>query len=251
MTHRRTTSLLALALGALLLLGAVAPPAGAATPQQDGAFVRAVHVDVLDRAPTPEQLADDTADLQIGYLRSNYLREYVFGLENLTQEVRELYERALDRAPDEVGEAHWVNTMGYTSFPLRETVARVMGSAEFADRIGHLDAETTVRQMFLRLLGHQPDQAGLDHWKAALVAHGGTYVARRLYESAEHRRQRTTQVFEEMLGRTPTPADRDFWAARIGSLGDLGLAIRLGITAEYDARAQARYGSSCDGPRAC
>lgn len=231
----RTAAAAVLAL--ILVLGAAsAAAAGPADDPADPSYVRAIHVDLLDREATVDDLAAYTGDP-----RAAVARDRAFGLENLTQEVEELYQTALDRAPDERGLAHWVNTMGYTPYPLRETVAQVYGSSEFVARIGHDDPESTVRQMFVRLLGHQPDQAGLDHWKAALIAHGGVYVVRRLYESQEHRRQRATEVFEEMLGRTPSPTDRDAWADRITGLGDIGLALRLALTSEYITRAAIRF----------
>jgi hypothetical protein len=231
-------------IGLAVLVGAVIAPAvpAGAGPTEDTAFVRAVHVDLLGREPTDEELTPYVDALGSGAAtRAQVVRYVAFGLENLTQEVTELYAEALDRAPDATGLAHWVNTMGYTSYPLSRATAEVYGSTEYVNR--HAAApEPWVEGVFADLIGRAPDPAGLTYWTGVAATKGPTFAALRLYESAEHRRTRVTEVFQEMLGRAPEPPALAFWTDWLTvQRGDLWLAIHLGSTAEYASRAVTRF----------
>jgi hypothetical protein len=230
--------------GIAVLVGVLAAPlrpAGAG-PAEDTSFVRAVHVDLLGREPTSGELTS-YVDLLVdeGGTRSQVVRYVAYGPENLTQEVVELYDEALDRAPDDQGLAHWVNTMGYTSFPLSWTNAGVYGSQEYVN--AHAAAPGPwVEGVFADMIGRSPDPAGLSYWTGVAATKGPAFAALRLYESTEHRRTRVTEVFQEMLGRAPEPDALAFWTSRLTvQRGDLWLAIQLGATPEYGARAVARF----------
>lgn len=229
---------------ATVLVGALAAPAlpAGAGPAEDTAFVRAVHVDLVGREPTPEELTSYVDSLGTGgTTRAQVVRYVAFGLENLTQEVTELYAEALDRAPDSTGLAHWVNTMGYTSYPLSRATAEVYGSTEYVNR--HAAApEPWVEGVFADMVGRAPDPAGLTYWTTVASTKGPRFAALRLYESDEHCRTRVTEVFQEMLGRSPEPAALAFWTDWMTvQRGDIWLAIRLGSTSEYGERAVTRF----------
>jgi hypothetical protein len=239
--RRRLAALAASVAGLAVVLAPTAGPAGAGTAE-DTSFVRAVYVDLLEWEPNADQLDGYVDALADGELtRAQVVRQMAYGLENLEQEVVELYAEALKRAPDPRGFAFFVNTMGYTPYPLSRATAAVYGSQEYVNR--HAAApEPWVEGIFADLLGRAPDAAGLSYWTTIASTKGPTFAALRLYESPEHRRTRVTEVFQEMLGRAPEPAALDFWMGQLTvDRGDLWLAIRLGSTAEYGARAVARF----------
>lgn len=237
---------LAVAVGLALTIGATASPAGSATEDEDRAFVRALYVDLLGTEPGEQLVDDQVGRLRAGYTRLGLAGEVAFGVENLTQEVDELYPDALGRAPDAAGRDHWVNAMRYEGYPHPQFAAQLYGSWELVRRFGGGNPDDTAVALFERLLDRPADAGGKAHWSQVGSQRGPVAMARGMYQSLEHRRTRVVQVFQEMLGRTPSAADRDYWAATITTLGDLGFAVRLAITPEYANRAVQRY-PVCDG----
>jgi hypothetical protein len=228
-----------LAATAVTLVAPVSP--AAAGPAEDTAFVRAVHVDLVDREPTAEQLTYYAGQLADGRPRWRMAGEIAYGIENITQEITEIYEQALGRVPDDDGVRYWVNMTIYAHNSFAWVNARVYGSSEYVN--AHAAApEPWVQGVFADMLGRSPDPAGLAYWTHVAATKGPVFAAYRLYQSPEHRRTRVTEVFQEMFGRAPEPEALDFWSGQLRlHPEDLWLAMRLAATPEYGARAVARF----------
>lgn len=233
-------TVIGLAVLVALALGAAAP-SGAATEAEDTAYVRAVHVDIVDAEPSPESLASWVADLQSGAAtRRDLARDRALGLENLTQEVTQLYLDALGRAPDENGLNHWVNTLGYTSYGFSRATVDIWGSWE-AVQSAQAAPDPYVRWLYEAMLGRTASDAEAEYWSTVASQKGARFVARQLYESLEHRQTRVTEIFTALLGRSPDAAALTYWSGEIRRLGDLWATVSILSSAEYGARAVTRF----------
>jgi hypothetical protein len=207
----------------------------AAGPQEDQAFVRALHVDVLGREPTAEELA---ACLEVLGPTTSLCAQWVInGPENEAHEITELYRQALGRDPDPDGFAFW-STSG---LPVPSMTASVYGSQEYVERHGPTPS-SWVDGIFSDLLGRAPDPGSRAFWADVAASKGYRFAARRVYESPEHSQQRVTDVFEQMLRRPPEPQGLRYWLGQLrGNRDDQWLMMIVSLSTEYAARALARF----------
>ncbi len=94
-------------------------------------------------------------------------------------EITELYMAYFNRAPDAVGLYYWIDqfTLG---FPLEEMAGALFEQPEpsaiyggFFDDAGNLiDISGYLRQVYLNVLGREPDQAELEYWVSELQSNG-------------------------------------------------------------------------------
>lgn len=226
-----------LALAALIAL-AGAPAGAQEVPRpEDRAYARALFVDVLDREPSDAE-REGTAELLYLTPRSTVARDVVFGVENLEQEVTELYQEALGRPAEPSARHHWVEQLRRGT-PLREVVARVAGSTEFFFRTAGGDLDQWYEEQYQLHLGRSIGAAERTYWQQQFSTRGPVGVVRAIYESRESRARRVAEVGLDVLGRAPAGPDLTFWVQR--GLDDLVFAHRLTLTREYDDRAQARF----------
>jgi hypothetical protein len=109
-------------------------------------------------------------------------------------EVLRLYDTVLGRLPDGAGLADWTHALD-TGASLLAVANGFVASAEFQGAYGGLDDPGFVTLLYHNVLGRLPDQAGLDHWVAALA--GGesrTQVVLGFSDSPEHITDTTGQV---------------------------------------------------------
>lgn len=238
-TSRTARAALALVLALVALAAApVGAQDGEVPRPRDRAWTRAFFVDVLDREPTASE-EQGVAELLYLNARSKVARQLVWGVENLEQEVTELYQEALGRAPEPEARHFWVERLR-TGYPLREVVARVQGSREFFFRVSDGTFDAWYENHYQILLGRSITQAEREYWESVFSAKGPVGVVRRIYESGESRRRRVAEVYDDVLGRTPSGPDLTFWVQQ--AMDDIVFVHRLVLTDEYDARAQDRYG---------
>ncbi len=202
-------------------------------------FVLAAYRDLLDRAPTPEELQATAARLDGGTRRSVVATELARSTEWVGALVDRYYADTLDRAPDAAGRAYWIDEIRTRARTPAQVAAAFYSSPEYFRGLGGGTVATWVTDLYRSLLGRSPDEAGRLFWIDATAERGRGWVARRFYDSIESRRRRVPHLYVELLGRSPEAAGLAYWAPVIGRTGDdVGLAIHLVSSREYFERAQ-------------
>jgi RHS repeat-associated protein len=128
------------------------------------------------------------------------------GAEYYTRVITAAYQNYLGRAPDAPGLAAWVSAMeqGYSDERLE---AGFIGSAEFIQQNGGLGAGW-ITALYRKLLGRDPDQAGLQAWLNALAqGMDPSAIAYGFAASAEREAQRISADYQTYLGRLPESQD--------------------------------------------
>lgn len=100
------------------------------------------------------------------------------------------------------------------------------------------DANTAyIQAVYVTLLGHLPDAAGLAYWQSQLT--GGTSrdaVARTIWNSPEHRGIEIDQYYQTFLGRSADSAGRTYWVNSFINWGSERLVVASFLTsAEYQS----------------
>jgi endoglucanase Acf2 len=97
--------------------------------------------------------------------------------------------------------------------------------------------EAFVEGLYQSVLGRPADAAGLQAWQAALAAGmPRAEVARRFWQSPEHRGLEVDQFYAAYLHRAADPVGRAVWVgALLSGLGEAGVAAALLASPEYQA----------------
>lgn len=206
----------------------------------DESWVQAAYDDLLDRAPTPEELGAATARLGNGTPRATIARELSSSPEWISTSITRFYRDTLDREPDAPGLAHWVGEVRSRRKTLAQVAASFYAAREYFANAGGTNADW-VTDLYAKVLHRSPAPSDVVFWSNRTEAKGRTAVATEIYDSVESRRDRVTVLYGALLGRSPEPGGRDFWAERVRTQGDLALAVHLVVSAEYGARAVVRF----------
>ncbi|HVC92371.1 MAG TPA: DUF4214 domain-containing protein, partial [Pirellulales bacterium] len=144
------------------------------------------------------------------------------------------YEEFLGRSPDSTGLTYWKSVWKADGGP-DNVIAGMIGSPEFYTLAGQQNPglppnQAFVTELYLRLLGRQPDTLGLQHWTSSLDA--GTLTRQQVVlsfvDSPENFQNLTTAFFEEYLLRQPTVAEVNQYVAEFqagATQRDVQLAI--------------------------
>ena len=170
----------------------------------DGGFVDRLYRTVLGRDGDAEGHAFWSDALHHGATRGDILVAFAESAENraataatirngvwvqsdAAQEVARLYDTVLGRLPDAPGLVAWKEAIESGHATLAAVADAFAASAEFQDRYGALGHREFADALYRNTLHRAPDQAGLDHWSAALEAGAGrAAVVLAFSESAEH-----------------------------------------------------------------
>lgn len=204
----------------------------------DGAVVRGVYLELLDRCPSPEDQAHWTGRLATGDPTSLLAAYVALAPEAEAVMIDDAYRTVLGRASTASGRAHWVGRLGRLA-PDPELRANLAASDEFRRRSGGSDAGF-VDRAFTTLVGRPPSAAERRAWLTRLGS-GWTRltVARNLAGSLEGRRAIVGEAYADVLDRAPTGAERDTAATALLRDGSrLGLYHRLVSTPGFRVRAQ-------------
>lgn len=153
-----------------------------------------------------------------------------------------LYGAAFDRHPDGTGLVYWVRQRaGGRSIT---SIARAfVVSPEFRARYGTLGDAAFVTQVYLNVLGRQPDAGGHTYWVDRL--RGGLSRAELLVgfsESPENKAATASDVTVSwvialLLNRTPSAAERASWRTRVrGGLSPVGMVRAVVASDEFTWR---------------
>lgn len=216
----------------LASITAVLPsPANAASA--DETWVNATYQLFLGRQPTNSETS--TAKQQIVINGRLAITE---GLATSTEwagvVVDGLYQDALDRNPDPVGRAWWVQQLDNGS-ATRDISIAIFGSVEAQNHAGTNTAY--VQDLYHRILSRQPDPDGLAYWVNAMDS--GTpagAIVLGLWDSIEFRTKRVASTYQLVLGRNPDPGGRTYWAEQLLRIDEVRLAANLAASDEFYIR---------------
>ena len=154
-----------------------------------------------------------------------------------------LYFATFLRVPDYAGLSFWINEYrGGRSLP---SIAEAFATAqEFTNTYGTLNNRAYVRQLYLNVLGREPDPAGWDSWTGYLdrgeITRGALLVGFSESQEFQNRirnKERVTEAYFGMLRREPDPAGfADNVAALDAGVSLAGLLNSFLNTGEYRAR---------------
>jgi predicted thioredoxin/glutaredoxin len=147
-------------------------------------LVRDVYLGILGREPDPETvkqhteaLAEKTETLRgivAATVGSDEFKEKTVQL--LAPDlVRQLYFGILGREPDPEGFQHHTEALAEKRETFQDIAAGMAASDEFKGRAAQLVTPDLVRELYLGILGREPDPEGLDHHTRALVEKRETF----------------------------------------------------------------------------
>lgn len=184
--------------------------------------------------------------LDRGVSRRDLATFLAFTSEHVTLVVKDLYQHALGRAPDQGGLSYWVSQIAYDyAHPGQLSVAQVAGAFYASDEYFANHGATNpawVSALYGSLLDRAPDAGGVGYWVGQSALQGRGQVALRFFQSSESARDRVTAIYQQILQRPPDPGGLNYWAMRLDATGDLDVAAYLAASPEYYASAQTRFG---------
>lgn len=150
--------------------------------------------------------------------------EFVASPERRGALVDEAYRADLGRGPDAGGRSYWVERLATS--PVADLHASLLASAE-AGR-AHPDDEAFLAHLYRAVLGREPDDGGLAHWRARLAA-GVTraQVVRSFLAGTERARVQVVGTFRSVLDRPPTATELETWVPVVREHGPAPLEIAL------------------------
>jgi hypothetical protein len=148
------------------------------SPLPDAAFIQALYQNVLGRAGDSSGVQFWQSVLTSGVSRGGVTLDFaespenrsktvgVAGDKNDAESVR-LYQAALNRAPDQSGEAFWSTQLANGATP-SQVAQSFISSSEFFHTFGTLDSGDFVSALYTNVLHRPADAAGLKFWTDSL-----------------------------------------------------------------------------------
>jgi hypothetical protein len=178
----------------------------------------------------------------------------VFDAGDVVAQVMRLYQAALGREPDSLGQENWTAELNHGA-PLSKLAAGFMGSEEFHSRFGQMDDTGFIVRTYEQVLGREPEAAGLSHWQDQL-AHGLSRADMLVgfSESAENREHTQgllanglwdvddqmadiARLYKAVLDRAPDAAGLQFWDAKAdGGMTTADMANHFAQSNEFQTR---------------
>lgn len=221
MHQRSTTRFCAVVLVCAMTFGvgaALAPSAGAATDANRN-YVRALYGDLLDR---PDLTVNDAGiEFWANRLDTMTRTQVATGIQRGSSEyygriVDILYLALLDRDPDPVGRAFYVDSWRNRTRTLEDVVVILVSSNEYYQFNGGTD-RAFVEAVYFDLLGRQPSNEEIAAGLGVVAASGRASLARRVETSNERRVQNVTDAYGTYLGRIPGDSERNYWVGRLAN----------------------------------
>ncbi|HVX63285.1 MAG TPA: DUF4214 domain-containing protein, partial [Pirellulales bacterium] len=187
---------------------------------QTGGVVWKFYESVLHRDPDPGGLKYWIKDFAGGGKPGDIAAGFFESDELLNQIITGYYQQYLHRAADSGGLAHWRQVWHSTGGP--ETIkAGFADSPEFYASAGGTP-EAWLNQLYLRILGREPDVQGQQYWLDYLTSHGNTaetrkHIALGFFTSLEAYQGDVTGWFQQYLQRAPTADELKQYAGEMHS----------------------------------
>jgi len=204
------------------------------------AFVKAVYQDVLGRDADDPGLAYWVGALKQGYSRGAIAGSLISSTEYRSKAIDAVYQEVLGRPADAGGKAFWTTELESGRTRTDIIIYNFLASEEYFNGLGRSNA-AFVTAMYNKILGHPPAQDAIDYYSSGIVTAGRAAVIDALYRSPESVRLRMNVLYQKYLGRIITDGDTNFWLTTVQASGDPVMIKGLLISAEYDARAVARF----------
>jgi len=145
----------------------------------DADFIQQLYQNVLGRAGDPGGTQFWQSALGAGFSRGEVVVGFAESPEDRARtlgiagdkndaEATRLYQAALNRAPDAVGEAFWSSVLANGQTPT-QVAQSFIGSAEFQQKFGSLDSSGFVSAMYQNVLHRAGDPGGQQFWANSLT----------------------------------------------------------------------------------
>jgi hypothetical protein len=192
--------------------GTACAAAGISTPK---AFVCAVYVDLLGRAPAPGEVSGWVHAIEGGTSRAQVAYAILTSPEYRHDLVNNYYQTYLGRTADSSGLPFWVNQLARGSSD-EALLAGILASPEYYSTAGGTPA-ALVTSLYRRLLGRGPAPAELRFWELQL-SDGETRaeVAFAFLSSAEYKTKFVERQYSELLARPADPHALSLWVTQLG-----------------------------------
>lgn len=208
---------------------------------QDAAFVTALSRDFIHSFPKPAEIDFVVSILRAGTPRRDVVDAYASSDAYLGRLLDTYYLSTLDRPADAGGKQHWLQQLRAQRTPA-SVAAAFYASTEYFRTSGST-SRGWITDLYIEILGRQPDGPGLDSWlRMAAAGTSRTDIAFAFYQSVESRTKRVTDLYRHLLGRTPEPAGLLQWREVLDDGRDVALAVELARSPEYQDRAFRRFG---------
>ncbi len=195
-------------------------------------FVTAVYELFLGRRPSEAELDLQVTKLEQGDDRSDLAAALATSDFWIGSKLDQMYRDVLGRDPDRAGKAYWLAQLD-SGLTLADLGTYFYGSQEYANSAGSTEAYVT--ELYIVLLGRQPDAAGLASWVGQLDSGRAAPpdVANGFYASIESRRDRAGLLHQQILGSEPDSEIRERWAEQLLVSGDIDVAAQMAGSSDF------------------
>jgi len=206
-------------------------------------FVKALYSDVLNRAPWDQEIAGWGQNLMNGMSPVQIGSGFVNSDEYRLIRINAAYRDILGRTASPQEATGWLNNMRVGIIQTDDVDRTFLASQEFFGLTGGTN-ELFVSALYSRLIGRPAAPPEASGWGAIAASSGRQGVVNSIWNSFETARSRVAGMYSLYLGRTPVGDELDGWAMM--SIGGGDSAVRWSImgSAEYMARAVARFPAS-------
>jgi len=222
-------------------LATLVPPPPSPPPSPDSSFVRAAYADVLGRTPSSGEVAGWTRLLAQGAPRSavasgfNNSDEYRLHLIDLA------YLEVLGRPAESGGRLSWLNGMRAGALQPDDVHRIFLSTDEFFATKGGGSDSGYIRALYQDVIGRPATDPEVAYWVTLLGRLGRQGVVNGFWFAAETINGQSAALFTTFLGRPPSAGEVTSWAAVVRASGLTGARNLIMSSAEYGARAVARF----------
>ena len=206
-------------------------------------FVKALYADVLNRAPADQEVSGWGQNLMNGMSPVQIGSGFVNSDEYRLIRINAAYKSILGRtaSPDEA--TWWLNNMRVGVIQTDDVDRTFLASQEFFQLAGSTN-ELFVSALYTRLIGRTASPSEASGWGAIAASSGRQGVVDSIWNSFETARSRVAGMYMLYLGRAPVGDELDGWATMSIRGGDTAVRWSIMGSAEYMARAVARFPAS-------
>ena len=159
----------------------------------------------------PTVVEQHPADPLVGSERAGYAAQAATSLRAERKLIADRYHQLLDRSPDPAGRTYWERTITKDHTKTQGNLySTLLGSAEAYRRYGGnsgdrgQEAGNWVEQLYVRVLGRDPDPSGLGYWARQEYHYGPARTAARFLQEAGSKRAIVRATYLQLFDRQPS-----------------------------------------------
>lgn len=206
-------------------------------------FVKALYADVLNRAPADQEVSGWGQNLMNGMSPQQIGSGFVNSDEYRLIRINAAYQKILGRTASPQEATGWLSNMRAGVIQTDDVDRTFLASQEFFDVNGGTN-ELFVSALYTRLIGRTAAPQEASGWGAIAASSGRQGVVNSIWNSFETAKSRVAGMYTQYLGRTPVGDELDGWAMMSIRGGDSAVRWSIMGSAEYMARAAARFPAS-------